>query len=91
MGLTRAMIPRRAVIAIPYLRASHMEITDILASMGGLLSMARDLGVSEQEASTGAAALIPAIPGGFKKQAAEQDRDGNPLDDIMRMVGRKSP
>jgi hypothetical protein len=46
-----------------------MQITDILAQMGGLQSMANELGVSEDEARTGAAALIPAILGGMKKQA----------------------
>lgn len=51
-----------------------------------------------------AQALLPAILGGFKRQAQSQpegvglrrarvddrlDGDGNPLDDIMRMVGRR--
>lgn len=45
-----------------------MQITDILAQMGGLQSMARELGVSEQQAASGAEALVPAILGGFKKQ-----------------------
>jgi len=46
-----------------------MQITDILAQMGGLKSMANELGVSESQAASGASALIPAILGGFKKQA----------------------
>jgi hypothetical protein len=49
-----------------------MQITDILAQMGGLQSMARELGVSESQAASGAEALIPAILGGFKKQAQAQ-------------------
>ena len=49
-----------------------MQITDILAQMGGLQSMARELGVSESQAASGAAALLPAILGGFKKQAQAQ-------------------
>lgn len=49
-----------------------MQITDILAQMGGLQSMARELGVSETQAASGAEALIPAILGGFKKQAQAQ-------------------
>ena len=49
-----------------------MQITDILAQMGGLQSMARELGVSESQAANGAEALIPAILGGFKKQAQTQ-------------------
>ena len=48
-----------------------MQITDILAQMGGLKSMARELGVSEQQVETGAEALLPAILGGFKKQAQQ--------------------
>lgn len=46
-----------------------MEITDILGQMGGLESIARELGISETQAAAGAAALAPAILGGFKKQA----------------------
>jgi len=46
-----------------------MEITDILARLGGVESMARELGVSQEQAATGAEALVPAILGGFKKQA----------------------
>ena len=37
-----------------------MEITDILAQMGGLQSMARELGVSEKQVASGAADLHPA-------------------------------
>ena len=37
-----------------------MQITDILARMGGIQSMARELGVSEQEVASGARALAPA-------------------------------
>ena len=46
-----------------------MEITDMLGRMGGLQSIARELGISESQAAAGAAALAPAILGGFKKQA----------------------
>jgi len=46
-----------------------MEITDILGQMGGLQSIARELGISEAQAAAGAAALAPAILGGLKKQA----------------------
>ena len=40
--------------------------------------MARELGISESQARTGAEALAPAILGGLL--------GGNPLDDIMRKV-----
>lgn len=46
-----------------------MQITDILAGMGGLRSVANELGVSEAQAASGAEALLPAILGGFSKQA----------------------
>lgn len=46
-----------------------MNITEILAQAGGLRSIARELGVSESQASAGAEALIPAILAGFKKRA----------------------
>ena len=49
-----------------------MQITDILAQMGGLKSMAQELGVDEAQAASSAAALAPAILGGFKKQAQSQ-------------------
>src|SRR5690349_17779819 len=49
-----------------------MQMTDLLAQMGGIKSIARELGVSESQAATGAEALIPAILGGFKKQAQAQ-------------------
>src|SRR5438045_8987650 len=64
-----------------------MQITDILAQAGGLQSMARELGVSESEATRGAQALVPAILGGFSKQA-----DGHPagvegVGDLLRQLG----
>ena len=46
-----------------------MNLTDILAQGGGIESMAKELGVSPSVAKTGADALLPAILGGFKKQA----------------------
>ncbi len=64
-----------------------MQITDILAQMGGLQSMARELGVSEAQAASGAEALIPAILGGFKKQAQAQPTGlaglGGLLDNVL--------
>jgi hypothetical protein len=62
-----------------------MQITDILAQMGGLSSMARELGVSEAQAANGATALVPAILGGFKKQAQLQP---NGLEGLGGMLGQ---
>ncbi len=53
-----------------------MQITDILAQMGGLQSMAKELGISESQAASGAAALAPAILGGLKKQAQSGGVEG---------------
>ncbi len=47
-----------------------MNLTDILAQAGGIESMASELGIPPAVAKQGAEALLPAILGGFKKQAA---------------------
>lgn len=64
-----------------------MQITDILAQTGGLQSMARELGVSEGQAATGAAALLPAILGGFKKQAQTQPSGLDGLGGLLGKLG----
>src|SRR5687768_13122186 len=64
-----------------------MQITDILAQMGGLQSMARELGVSETEAASGASALAPAILGGFKKQAQSQPAGLEGLGGLLDQLG----
>jgi hypothetical protein len=64
-----------------------MQITDILAQMGGLQSMARELGVSESEASTGAAALAPAILGGLKKQVQARSDGAAGLSSLFEQLG----
>ena len=64
-----------------------MQITDILAQMGGLQSMARELGISETEAASGAAALAPAILGGFKKQAQSQPSGLEGLGGLLGKLG----
>lgn len=64
-----------------------MQITDILSQMGGLQSMAKELGVSENQAARGAAALIPAILGGFKKQAKSQPTGLEGLGGLLGNLG----
>jgi hypothetical protein len=64
-----------------------MQITDILAQMGGLQSMARELGISEAQAASGAAALAPAILGGFKKQAQAQPTGLEGLGGLLGQLG----
>ena len=53
-----------------------MNLTDILAQAGGLESMAKDLGIPPAMAKQGADALLPAILGGFKKQAQSGGIEG---------------
>jgi hypothetical protein len=62
-----------------------MDIKDIIAQTGGLQSMARELGIDEAQASSGTAALLPAILGGFKKQA--QSQSGG-VEDLGGMLGK---
>lgn len=64
-----------------------MQITDILAQVGGLQSMARELGVSEGQAASGAEALLPAILGGFKKQAQAQPSGLEGLGGLLGQLG----
>ena len=64
-----------------------MQITDILAQMGGLQSMARELGVSESQAASGAEALVPALLGGFKKQAQAQPTGLEGLGGMLAQLG----
>lgn len=62
-----------------------MQITDILAQTGGVESMARELGVSEAEVTRGAAALGPALLGGFSKQAHSAGTGG--LGGLLSQLG----
>lgn len=64
-----------------------MQITDILAQMGGLQSMARELGVSETQVASGAEALVPAILGGFKKQAQSQPEGIEGMGGLLGQLG----
>jgi hypothetical protein len=64
-----------------------MEIADILNQIGGVQSMARELGVSESQAKTGAAALLPAIIGGFQNQAKAQPSGLEGLGGLLGQLG----
>ena len=64
-----------------------MQMVDVLKQMGGLQSMARDLGVSESQAAAGAEALLPAILGGFKKQAQAQPAGLEGLGGLLGQLG----
>lgn len=64
-----------------------MQISDILAQTGGLQSIARELGISESEAASGAAALTPAILGGFKKQVQSEPEGLAGLGGLLGRLG----
>jgi len=64
-----------------------MNLTDILAQAGGLQSVARDLGISEAQAASGAQALLPAILGGMKKQAQDQPAGLEGLGGLLGQLG----
>ena len=64
-----------------------MQISDILAQSGGIQSIARELGISETEAASGAAALTPAILGGFEKQAQTQAASPEGLGGLLGQLG----
>src|SRR4051794_18813507 len=68
-------------------RGVVMQLTDILANTGGVQSMARELGVSESEAHSGAAALLPAILGGFQKHAESAPNGMHGLGDTLAKLG----
>ena len=61
-----------------------MDMMDILNQAGGIGAIARELGVDEGTAATGAAALLPAILGGFKGQAQAQPEG---LGGLVGMLG----
>jgi hypothetical protein len=64
-----------------------MDITDILRQAGGLESMTRELGITESQAMTGAAALLPSILGGFKKQVRSQPTGLEGLGGLLGQLG----
>lgn len=64
-----------------------MDITEILSQIGGLNSMAQELGISETQAASGAAALLPAVLGGFKKQAQAQPSGLEGLGGLLGQLG----
>jgi hypothetical protein len=64
-----------------------MQITDILNQTGGLQSIARELGISESEAASGASALAPAILGGFQNQVQNQAGGADGLGALLGQLG----
>ena len=64
-----------------------MTIADILMQSGGVDVIARELGVPPAMAKAGAEALLPAILGGFKKQAQAQPTGLEGLGGLLSQLG----
>ena len=65
--------------------ASHL--TAMLDREGGFDAMARELGVSENQAATGASVLLPAILGGFKSRARAAPDGLQGLEGLLERLG----
>lgn len=63
------------------------DSTDILAQAGGIQAVAQQLGISEAQAASGAAALLPAILGGFKNQAQANPAGAAGLGGLLDQLG----
>ncbi|HEX6317108.1 MAG TPA: DUF937 domain-containing protein [Gemmatimonadaceae bacterium] len=64
-----------------------MQISHFLSESGSIPSIARELGISEQQAEQGAAALLPSILGGFKKQVQSQPTGLDGFGGLLGMLG----
>ncbi|MFY8076769.1 MAG: DUF937 domain-containing protein [Sphingorhabdus lacus] len=64
-----------------------MDIASILKQTGAIGQVAQQLGVNEQVAETGAAALLPAILGGFKKTTQAQPGGLEGLGGLLGQLG----
>ncbi len=64
-----------------------MDMMSILKQSGAVGSIAKQLGVNEQMAEMGAAALLPSILGGFKKTAQAQPTGLDGLGGLLGQLG----
>ena len=64
-----------------------MQLSDILNQTGGLQSMAKELGIGEDEAARAASALAPAVLGGFAKQAESHPQGLEGLGGLLNRFG----
>lgn len=64
-----------------------MDIASILKQTGAIGQVAQQLGVNEQVAEAGAAALLPAILGGFKKTTQAQPDGLGGLGGLLGQLG----
>lgn len=64
-----------------------MNMLDMLQQSGGIGTMAKELGINESVAEAGAAALLPAILGGFKKTTQAQPGGLDGLGGLLGQLG----
>lgn len=64
-----------------------MDIAEMLGQSGALDSVARELGIPPAVAAAGAAALLPAILGGFKREAQQQPNGVEGLGGLLQQMG----
>ncbi len=64
-----------------------MDLTGILKQSGAIGAIAQQLGVNEQMAEIGAAALLPSILGGFKKTTQAQPAGIEGLGGLLGQLG----
>lgn len=64
-----------------------MNIMDVLQQSGGIATMAKELGINENVAQAGAAALLPAVLGGFKKTTQAQPSGLEGLGGLLGQLG----
>jgi hypothetical protein len=64
-----------------------MQIDEILSETGGIEAIARELGITNPQAESGASALLPPILGGFKKQAQSQPEGTTGLGRLLGTLG----
>jgi len=53
-----------------------MNVQELIKQAGGLGTIAKELGLSQKDAASGAEALLPAVMGGFKKRAGSDGESG---------------
>src|SRR5688572_2312736 len=71
----------------PETGATQRPTADTLDQGGGTRAAAQQLGSSETEAASGAAALLPAILGGFKNQAQASPAGLEGLGGLLSQLG----
>ena len=64
-----------------------MQLQDILNQTGALQSIARELNISETDATRAASALAPTVLGGFRKQAESHPQGLDGFSGVLNQLG----